>query len=180
MSGGKLIALMGESGCGKSSVAAMLDWRDGIKSVQSYTDRPKRSPVEGGHIFVSAEEYDKIPNDRKVAETTFDGHRYCATADQVDECGVYVIDPDGYSELLKRYRGSKEVVPIYISTTNNVRYWRMRHRGDSDAAARERLHHDIDAFLYAPDIDGVHVVDGNGTIEDTVREIEEIADVWRW
>lgn len=180
MSAGKLIALIGESGCGKSTVAAVLERRDGIEAVQSCTDRPRRSPDESGHIFLSADEYDRIPDDQKVAETTFDGHRYCATAAQIDECGVYIIDPGGYRELLKRYRGAKEIIPIYISTTSNVRYWRMRRRGDSDAAARERLHHDIDAFLDAPNIEGVHVVDGNGTIGDTVREIEKIANVWRW
>ena len=41
----KLLVIVGESGCGKTSIAEKLQ-QYGLKLIQSYTTRPKRKPLE--------------------------------------------------------------------------------------------------------------------------------------
>ena len=55
----KLLVIVGESGCGKTSIAERLQ-QYGLKLIQSYTTRPKRKPLETGHTFVTKEDFDKI------------------------------------------------------------------------------------------------------------------------
>lgn len=166
-----MIALLGESGCGKSSVARLLSERYGWKVLKSYTDRPRRGPNDNDHIFLTPAAYDIIPINDKIAETTFNGHRYCATIDQANDSQIYIIDPAGYCELIKHY---KDVVPIYIAAYPQVRYSRMIARGDSESDALLRLHHDIGAFLHAFEIPGLTVVDGNIELDELADSIEGV------
>ena len=38
----------------------------------------------------------------RVTETVINGYQYFATREQFDECDVYVIDPNGLSDLFQR------------------------------------------------------------------------------
>lgn len=90
--------IVGRTGAGKDYLVSKLISK-GLKAVKSYTTRPKRSETEDTHIFISKEDADAITD--KVATTTINGYEYFATAEQVNEADVYVIDPNGLYELVK-------------------------------------------------------------------------------
>ena len=79
----RIVLLVGPSGSGKTAIANYLHDTYGWNTVQSYTTRPPRYDGEEGHTFVTDEEFDKLTD--MIAYTEFDGHRYCATADQIDQ-----------------------------------------------------------------------------------------------
>jgi len=88
--------IIGRTGTGKDTLADMLQEK-GLKRVVSYTTRPRRTPDENTHIFVTKEEADKITD--RAAEKTINGYEYFATKDQVKNANMYIIDPDGARQL---------------------------------------------------------------------------------
>lgn len=50
--------IVGPSGSGKTMVANRLEEKYRLKQVLSYTERPPRFEGEGGHTFVTPEEFD--------------------------------------------------------------------------------------------------------------------------
>lgn len=80
-----------------------------------------------------------------VAETVFDGYEYCATASQVDEADIYIIDPDGVNSFINKYRGFKKPIIINITLDRDERFRRMRMR-DGEEKAEKRLRHDDVVF----------------------------------
>lgn len=146
--------IVGESGSGKSTVCDIIEETYGLKQLVSYTTRPRRYDGEKGHLFVDKATFDKLEN--KVAYTMFDGYEYCATAQQIDECDLYVIDPDGLFKLKELYHGDKNIKVIYISTPLPERYERMKKRileknpeavSVAVESALERIKHDIEKFM---------------------------------
>ena len=112
--------IVGCSGSGKTTIVNALEEKYGLRSIQSYTTRPKRSENETGHTFISDEEYDKLEN--IVACTEFCNYKYCATAEQIDENDLYVIDPTGVESLKSFYEGDKEFKIIYIKKRRTNKY----------------------------------------------------------
>ena len=138
-----LYCIVGESGSGKTTLVDKLSEMFGYKVLRSYTTRAPRHEGDTDHTFISFEEYGNLQN--KVATAEFNGAFYCATAEQVEEADLYVIDMHGVKELKEKYKGDKEIVVIYINTPLDVRLDRMLKRGDGDKAW-ERLKHDYEAF----------------------------------
>lgn len=91
--------------------------------LNSYTTRPKRTPDEVGHTFVSTEEFNKLVN--LVGYTKFNGYEYCATQEQVNNSDVYVIDPAGVEYFLKTYCGDRRFEIVYIYASESCCYRRM-------------------------------------------------------
>ena len=118
--------IVGASGSGKSTIVEQLENKYHLKSIQSYTTRPKRSENETGHIFVTNKEFDKLID--MVAYTKFDNNRYCATAEQVENNDLYVIDPKGVKFFLEKYKGNKKPKVIFIQSDIKTRYERMVSR----------------------------------------------------
>lgn len=154
---------MGESGVGKSSVSEILCKWYGLTQIQSYTTRPRRYPDEEGHIYLDKSQFKSIdeikrkyPN--RVAETVFDGEFYFATAEQVDECDLYVIDPAGVEYMRGKYGGKKGIKVIHIKCSNQDRIERMQRRGDSDFAIHRRLENDKIMFAHVGEISDFSVV----------------------
>ena len=142
---GKYIYLLvGMSGSGKSTVAEILEQENGWRALMSYTTRKPRYEGESGHIFISREEFDKLEN--KVAYTIFDGNEYCATAEQVENSDVYVIDPAGIKYFLNYYKGEKIPVVSVINVEAGVAVHRMEKRGDNLEDIFRRIKHDKDVF----------------------------------
>lgn len=133
-----LYLITGQSGSGKSTIANQLELTYGCKSVQSYTTRPKRYEGEKGHTFITDKELDKLTD--IVAYTNYNGFRYCATAQQLDESNLYVIDIPGVEYLLEKYNNKERPITIlYFDTNTKTRVLRMIDRGDSDAKIVSRL-----------------------------------------
>lgn len=152
-----LYCIVGESGSGKTTIVDKLEEIFGYKVLKSYTTRPPRNEGDTDHTFVSLEEYGDLQN--KVATCEFNGNFYCATADQVEESALYVIDVVGVKELKEKYKGEKNIVVIYIKTPMEVRLDRMLRRGDGYDKAWERLKHDYKAFQGAEGL-ADHVFNG--------------------
>ena len=96
-----LTLIIGRSGTGKSTLEEKLCRDYNLKSIKSYSTRPKRSPNEDSHIFISLSDVDNYPN--KIATTTINGNFYFATKEQLDESQLYVIDPIGLYELSNNF-----------------------------------------------------------------------------
>lgn len=128
------------SGAGKTLITETLEHDYGYKSIQSYTTRPKRSPDETGHTFVTDAEFDKLTD--MVAYTEFCGNRYCATKEQVEANDLYVIDPKGVEYFKEKYNGNKGIKIIFIRSDLSARYERMCGRytnnGDDRMSAADK------------------------------------------
>ena len=138
-----LLLFVGPSGSGKTTVAEYLESAMGYKSVQSYTTRSPRYENETGHIFVSNDEFDKLQD--LVAYTEYNGNKYCATSEQVDEADIYVIDVPGVEVFLKKYKNTKRPIYImYFDVDIHIRIDRMINRHDHDTAIVSRIYKDTE------------------------------------
>lgn len=140
----KLFCIMGESGSGKTSITKELH-RRGWNVLQSYTTRQPRQKDEFGHLFCTIEEYENFKeNDEIVAYSYFNNHHYFSTKQQMYECDVYVVDPDGIEDL-KDNIDNIDFITIYLNVPRSIRYFRMAEdRGLQ--VARERIKYDEEKF----------------------------------
>lgn len=139
---GKLLLLTGLSGSGKTTVAKELYKKYGLSQIYSYTTRPKRGEEDIEHIFISDEEFDTNTSIvyTKVAYTEYDNYRYCATAEQVEENDIFVIDAAGIEYFEDHYTGDKHIIVIYLDATEEDRYARMVERDGKENATRRLLY----------------------------------------
>ena len=133
--GNCIFLIVGCSGSGKTTITEQLEQKYGLKSIQSYTTRKPRYDGESGHTFVSDEEFDKLTD--MVAYTEFDSKRYCATAEQVENNDLYIIDPKGVDFFMKAYKGSKTPKIIFISSNLTTRYERMVERAETKGKSHQ-------------------------------------------
>lgn len=150
----KIVLLIGRSGSGKTAIANYLQGTYGWKAVDSYTTRPRRFPWETGHTFVSDDEFDQLTD--LVAYTKFDGHRYCATAEQIDNADIYIVDLIGVKTMKALYQGDSVLLPVYVDVSPTVCMHRMLKRGDEFEAAWQRRRNDNDAFAGAKEYLNTH------------------------
>ena len=148
-----VILLIGESGSGKNTVQDNLEKLYGCVPLLSYTTRPKRTPNENTHTFVTMEEFEQIvKNETVVAFTNFDGNLYCATDKQLEQSDVYIIDVKGLQTLLDlKFEKAIDIpfVTVYLQVPEEERIKRMKKRGDSKQAIKQRIKHDRIAFKCA-------------------------------
>lgn len=135
-----LYIFIGKSASGKTTVANIFEGSGRYTQLQSYTTRLPRYRGEIGHIFISEEEFDALEN--LVAYTEYNGYRYGATAEQVDNVDIYVIDIPGFETLLEKYNTKRPIVIIYFDASICTRIDRMIDRGDSDTVIVSRLYTD--------------------------------------
>lgn len=136
-----LYCIIGPSGCGKSTVVSELN-KLGYKSPDSYTTRPPRYPGEGGHTYITIEEYDKLQN--KVAYTHFNGYDYCVTGEMLDGCDFYIVDPAGIEALRENGYKNFKVIGLDLEPCDCAS--RMLARGDAGKDIVSRLDNDWFAF----------------------------------
>ena len=179
--GNCIFLIVGCSGSGKTTITEQLEQKYGLKSIQSYTTRKPRYDGESGHIFISDEEFDKITD--MVAYTEFDSKRYCATAEQVENNDLYIIDPKGVDFFMKAYKGSKTPKIIFISSNLTTRYERMVGRAETKGKSHQeaiesslaRIANDAEEFYdYIQGqawVDYVCKNNSNDKLEDVVDKI---------
>lgn len=139
-----IYCIVGPSGVGKTTVVEYLEQNYNLKTISSYTDRPKRRDDETGHIFVTPEQFDHLG--KLVAYTEYNGFRYGVTPDFIDSHDLYVIDPPGVRMLKEKYRGRKGIKIIGLTADTETLRYRMWKRGDSPEAINKRIATDAQWF----------------------------------
>lgn len=132
-----LLLFVGRSASGKTTIADILEQKYGHKQVFSYTTRKPRYDGEIGHIFLDEDEFDILGE--LVAYTEYNGFRYGTTAEQLDQCSIYVIDVPGVETLLAKYKTNRPICILYFDTTVYTRINRMLDRGDNNNQIISRL-----------------------------------------
>lgn len=132
-----LYLFVGRSASGKTTVANIIEQNDGYKQVNSYTTRKPRYDGEIGHVFVTEEEFQALEN--MVAYTFYDNNHYGTTAEQLDQCMIYVVDVPGVKTLLEKYKTDRQIIIIFFDTTVYTRINRMLNRGNDDTFIIARL-----------------------------------------
>lgn len=171
----KIILIVGESGSGKDTLVNAVCDKYGYTKVKSYTTRPQRKDIKDkqSHIFVTDEEFDNLKN--LVAYTVFNGYRYGATAEQVEQADFYIIDCEGIKYFKEHYKGNKEIITIHISVPKVDRFLRMKKRDDSFKAI-ERIKNDEVAFVDVDEICDITIDNTDADIITTVDKLKEIIE----
>lgn len=171
----QIIAIVGMSGAGKTTITDYIQKQHGIPQLESFTDRNKRSTDEGGHTFVTPAEFDQIPLEDMIAFTNFGDKRYCCRHSQVGEIQTYVIDPKGLYMLQNTFSHMYDVKALYIDRAREDRLKVAgRERVDRDPVAEfnmartkadhviynsnnkglDMIYYEVDRFLMHLGVDG--------------------------
>ena len=168
-----IIAIVGDSGSGKTHLSKLLQNEFNIFQIVSYTTRPIREGEQHGveHYFIKKSHRPLFCE--VLAQTIFGGHDYYALMDQVPPQGLctYVVDEAGARELKQRHSKRLQIVTVWVECTPDTLIARgidmERIQRDS---ARERLPQSSYDFTIA----------NNGTIEEfdlaiyeTLKKIEQ-------
>lgn len=129
--------IMGRTASGKDTIARNLEQNYGLRSVISYTDRPRREgETDETHTFISKEEMAQI-YDELIAKTTINGNTYGATSEQVRNADLYVIDPKGAFEIAEAMPDTAFEI-LFINADDNKRreHFINREQNTEDAASK--------------------------------------------
>lgn len=161
-----IVLVLGASGSGKDYLVDKVCKEYNRKKVVSYTTRPRRdNESPNSHIFVTDEEFDKLTN--IVAYTEFNGYRYCATQQQIDDADFYIINPRGFEDFKNNYKGDKLIDSVLIDCPAVERFLRMKKSKTGTVKAMERIINDRKEFK---DIEEkVDYVISNRTEEDAQK-----------
>lgn len=163
-----IICLIGESGSGKTTWAEYIEAEYGIKMIQSYTDRAKRTPDENGHTFVTVEEFDAFKHEDMIAYTNFGNKRYCCLKDDVRKINTYVIDEDGFIYLSDTFADDYNIYSIRLTCDKGVRIER---------AGLERTSRDYGKFSLPMEFFDV-CIDTSYQKEEVQNFIDLTLDTW--
>lgn len=181
-----LYCLIGKSGTGKSTVMQALHDTFGYAIAQSYTDRPKRTQDEQGHIFLSSSEFDAL-GDLILPRNSQDG-RYGMTEEILDKSDLIVLDYLGTEELLKTYT-KRPVHVIGLHADMHARIVRIDGRGNTFQERRKRMAADEHDFYFMDDVceivvtnnDLFHVAHGRVYFSDVdEEELEVLFSEYGW
>ena len=128
--------IIGKSATGKDTIyKELLVSNIGLKSIAIYTTRPKRDDEKEGveYYFVDKkyldDNIDKIV-EMRVYHTVY-GDWYYATLDdgniKINEKYLMIGTLESYNKI-KKYFGENNVLPIYITLPNEIRYQRALER----------------------------------------------------
>lgn len=176
-----LFCFVGRSASGKTTIANMFE-ENGYSQIASYTTRPPRYEGEKEHTFVTDEEYDKLED--IMAETLYNGYRYCTTLDQINNAEIYVVDPPGVDTLLSNYnKVGRPIHVLYFDADVYHRILHMRERGDSDTQIINRLLHDdatdwLGSLMYMNKQHSykmiVQIIDADQDLQNVYYEVKNI------
>ena len=166
-----IICIAGRTASGKSTIAECLCSAYGLEQVKSYTTRPPRNELErsgqSDHIFISEEEFNKIPREEIAAYTEINGYKYCTTLSILDQSDVYVIDPIGIQTLKEKTGGRYRFLEFLITAPESLRKKRYEERGgvgfEARSASEDEQFKSYNSYDY--------LVSNVGDIADAVAQI---------
>ena len=142
-----MIVLVGASASGKTEIAKRLGSLYGIKKAVTHTSRFPRVG-EVNHIdyhFVERDEFLKLKAEGAFVETTcYNNNFYGCSKAEIGKDKVVVVDPVGLSSFLAL--NDPTIISFFLVCDEEIRYERMKSRGDSDAAIAQRIENDRTDF----------------------------------
>lgn len=160
--------IVGRSGTGKDALARGMEVFCGLKQLKSYTTRPKRTPKEDTHIFVTPEQANAYMD--RAAETVVNGYEYFATKQQVENGDVYIIDPNGLYQLVANMP-HLEFMVVYLFADKELSKKRAVTRAEDEeterAVVEKRMKDEDEQFT---DFEN-RFVDGDESIAENVTGI---------
>lgn len=163
----KVVAIVGDSGSGKTHAAMYLEEKFGWKAIVSYTTRPMREGEMQGreHWFVDSTK--GLSEDKMCAYTRFGNYEYWTEWNQFPEnrhC-AYVIDEKGLIDLM-----TKKNVPVNIHLTT-IRIKRQDKTGiDAGRMDRDR------GRVNLPDNFFDYIVNNDSNLEDFHKLLDWTAE----
>ena len=103
------LLIIGRTASGKDTLADALRHAYGMTFVKSCTTRPRRTPDEDTHVFLTEQQAEPLVRDA-VAYTRIGDYIYFTTAQQVMETEGYVIDPIGMRILCANMPNTRFVI----------------------------------------------------------------------
>ena len=165
-----MFVLIGESGCGKSTIEKKLLEKGFSESISITTRNPRNGEVNGtDYHFVTKEKFEVIRENNELAEwAEYNGNYYGTKKEDCKEDTICVIELKGLKQLKRK---DLDITSIYLKTTEEKRRENMIRRGDSEEEAKKRVEKDRKAFEGVED--EVDFVIKNETLED----LEVIVDL---
>ena len=123
-----IVALVGASATGKSTVERLLQDVYGMKRAISCTTRPKRHYEQDGvdYYFVTNEEVEEMSQ-----EGLFNNWSYCLTGAEFEDSDVVVIEPNGLRQIIENV-GRESVFVVYLTYPDKERLIRSLVARDDD------------------------------------------------
>lgn len=109
-----ILCIVGESGCGKTFCSDYIADMYGWQLIESRTTRPPRFEGEGGHTFVTQEEFDSYRKEDMIAFTQFGNFFYCCLHKDVPPRALYVIDEFGLRYLKENFSDIYDIISLRI------------------------------------------------------------------
>lgn len=161
-----IIAIVGDSGSGKTYASLYLQEHFGWNAIVSYTTRPKRKYEKNGreHWFVSDKDMPSKSN--MCAYTQFGGFYYWTEWNQFQTLfnSVYVIDEKGLIDLC-----SKEQTPIRFNLiTVKIK------RPNKEGIEKDRMERDKERTNLADEFYD-YVVENDGSLEQYCEKLNLLA-----
>lgn len=159
-----IIAIVGNSGTGKTHLSRYMGMRLGIPVIVSHTTRPRREGEIHGKDYFFISEHEIPPREEMLTRTQYGGHEYFALLRQVPKIGrcVYVLDEKGLVALRREHGKRFRIIAVLLRATPET----LALRGISS----ERIARDAERLLL-PDKSYDAVIDNDGPL----RAFEEQA-----
>lgn len=168
-----LYLLVGKSGSGKTVLGDKLcEVFHGTKAVKSVTTRPKRNGPNTDYYFLTDEEYD---NANLVQHAQFNGYRYGATLEEVDQSSWFTMCPNAIPEFQNVYR-NRPIIAIYLDTTDDTRRNRMINRGDAIESIESRIRHDQTSFGEIPNSIPTIKINANRDFKTVLNDVTYVIE----
>lgn len=171
----KIIAIVGNSGSGKDTLARVLERVLGIPPVCSYTTRKMRTDETDGveHKFITHEEFDEYwvkHQQRFFAYTKYGNEHYFTTNEQFLEHDIvsYVVDEAGVLFMKDKIKqppfDNVEIITIFVTVSQDT----LKNRGIHASRTRRDINRDVSSIKYD------FYIPNDGTVSDLEKEVLKI------
>lgn len=159
----KILAIVGESGTGKTTAAEYAEEYFNIPLIKSYTDRPPREN-DTSHTFLSKAQFSQIPQEEMISPTEFGGYRYCCLHKDVQPQNTYVIEEDGFLKLKNIYKSKYRVEGLRLIRDRDLRV------RDTSLLRVKRDKYKFNLPLWYYD----YIIENNGSLDEFKNKIGKI------